>query len=401
MEQLHVFSPYCLYPIGAVDHQHGLDTCRSFRIRFTLLFLAMSVFRGPACAQNSVEEDVDLEQLYQEIDDAIEYSANYVTLKENNISNRRKDFLRASDANEQLVLAEQLFWLYKPYKNDSALHYATCCINLADSLNLPSVAGRFRSLMARQCSNAGMFMESNDILHQVDKSKLDREGLTEYYDAAMHLCGEVAAYTLIPSERDYYYAERDHYRDSLLAVVDPASDNYLHLQMSALCAKQRYQDALEISDQWLSNVSNATHEEAYAAYYRHIVYDKVGNLKMTRYWLGRSALDDIKCGVMDQASLINLAELLNEDGDLERSFRYIRFTWQCNSFFNTRMRASQISSVLNIIEKNYQDASNRNKLLLLISTIGGTLFALLSLVLFACVRRQKRKLSETGKAQIT
>ena len=113
-------------------------------------------------------------------------------------------------------------------------------------------------------------------LRQNDKSKLDRQGLTEYYDVAMHLCGDVAAYTLIPSERDYYYAERDRYRDSLLAVVDPASDNYLHLQMSALCAKQRYQDALEISDQWLSNVSNATHEEAYAAYYRHIVYDKVG-----------------------------------------------------------------------------------------------------------------------------
>ena len=85
----------------------------------------------------------------------------------------------------------------------------------------------------------------------------------------------------------------------------------------------------------------------------------------THYWLGRSALDDIKCAVMDQASLINLAELLNQDGDLERSFRYIRFTWQCNSFFNTRMRASQIQSVLNVIEKNYQDASNRNKLLLL------------------------------------
>ena len=35
----------------------------------------------------------------------------------------------------------------------------------------------------------------------------------------------------------------------------------------------------------------------------------------TRYWLGRSALDDIKCAVMDQASLIKLAELLNQDGD--------------------------------------------------------------------------------------
>lgn len=337
--------------------------------------------------------EVDLQSLYREIDEAISRSADYISEKEQTIARLYEDFHQTTDATRRLMLAEELFWQYKPYKNDSALYYAGQCISLADSAGRPDVAHQFRALMARQCSNAGMYMESADILRKTDKTALDRQGLTDYYDAAMHLCGEVAAYTLIPTERDYYYAERDHYRDSLMAVVDPASDNYLHIQMSALCARQQYQDALKVSDKWLNKVSSGTHEEAYAAYYRHIVYDKLGNQEMTRFWLAKSALDDIRCAVMDQASLITLAELLNYDGDLERSYRYIRFTWQSNSFFNTRMRASQISPVLNVIEKNYQDAASRNTLLLVISSVMGIVFTLLLFILFHIVRRQKRRLA--------
>ena len=89
-----------------------------------------------------------------------------------------------------------------------------------------------------------------------------------------------------------------------------------------------------------------------------------------------------------------LAELLNYDGDLDRSYRYIRFTWQCNSFFNTRLRATQISPVLNVIEKNYQDAIDRNTRFLIIGTVVGTLLALLLFVLFYTVLRQKRRLAQ-------
>ena len=339
------------------------------------------------------EKDVDLEALYKQIDKAIEESPLYVQAKEEEIKETYDLFMKAKNAENRLEIAEQLFWLYKPFKNDSAIHYAQLIVDLAKEVNRLAVSNRYRALLARQCSNAGMYVEASGILQKTDKTALDRQGLTDYYDACMHVCGEVAAYTLIPQIRDYYYAEQDHYRDSLLTVVDPASDNYLHLQMSALCARQQYQEALKVSDKWLNKTVSGTHEDAYAAYYRHIVYANIGNEKMVRYWLGKSAFDDVSCAVMDQAALINLAQLLNIDGDLERSYRYIRFTWQCNSFFNTRMRANQISPVLNVIEKNYQDAIDRNtKLLYIIATIG-TILAIVFFSFLTILLKQKKKLA--------
>lgn len=339
------------------------------------------------------EKDVDLEALYKQIDKAIEESPLYVQAKEEEIKETYDLFMKAKNAENRLEIAEQLFWLYKPFKNDSAIHYAQLIVDLAKEVNRLAVSNRYRALLARQCSNAGMYVEASGILQKTDKTALDRQGLTDYYDACMHVCGEVAAYTLIPQIRDFYYAEQDHYRDSLLTVVDPASDNYLHLQMSALCARQQYQEALKVSDKWLNKTVSGTHEDAYAAYYRHIVYANIGNEKMVRYWLGKSAFDDVSCAVMDQAALINLAQLLNIDGDLDRSYRYIRFTWQCNSFFNTRMRANQISPVLNVIEKNYQDAIDRNtKLLYIIATIG-TILAIVFFSFLTILLKQKKKLA--------
>ena len=339
------------------------------------------------------EKDVDLEALYKQIDKAIEESPLYVQAKEEEIKETYDLFMKAKNAENRLEIAEQLFWLYKPFKNDSAIHYAQLIVDLAKEVNRLAVSNRYRALLARQCSNAGMYVEASGILQKTDKTALDRQGLTDYYDACMHVCGEVAAYTLIPQIRDFYDAEQDHYRDSLLTVVDPASDNYLHLQMSALCARQQYQEALKVSDKWLNKTVSGTHEDAYAAYYRHIVYANIGNEKMVRYWLGKSAFDDVSCAVMDQAALINLAQLLNIDGDLERSYRYIRFTWQCNSFFNTRMRANQISPVLNVIEKNYQDAIDRNtKLLYIIATIG-TILAIVFFSFLTILLKQKKKLA--------
>ena len=339
------------------------------------------------------EKDVDLEALYKQIDKAIEESPLYVQAKEEEIKETYDLFMKAKNAENRLEIAEQLFWLYKPFKNDSAIHYAQLIVDLAKEVNRLAVSNRYRALLARQCSNAGMYVEASGILQKTDKTALDRQGLTDYFDACMHVCGEVAAYTLIPQIRDFYYAEQDHYRDSLLTVVDPASDNYLHLQMSALCARQQYQEALKVSDKWLNKTVSGTHEDAYAAYYRHIVYANIGNEKMVRYWLGKSAFDDVSCAVMDQAALINLAQLLNIDGDLDRSYRYIRFTWQCNSFFNTRMRANQISPVLNVIEKNYQDAIDRNtKLLYIIATIG-TILAIVFFSFLTILLKQKKKLA--------
>ena len=393
MEQLHVFSPYCLYPIGAVDHQHGLDTCRSFMLRFTLLFLAMFMFSGLTCAQNPVEENVDLEQLYQEIDDAIEYSANYVTLKENNIADRRKDFLRASDTNEQLVLAEQLFWLYKPYKNDSALYMADLCISLADSMNRKDMVGLYLSRKAHKCSSSGLYVKALDLLKRVDRRALGRDELTIYYAAWMHLCGELGSYAQQSEEQLSYYAMQDAYRDSVLAVADESSELYLHLKMDVLSGRRQYQDALAVSNRWQKQVTDGTHENALASFYRSVVYEKLNNGHQRRYWLGKSALDDIKCAVFDQASLFMLAECLCEDGDYERADRYVHFCEACNTAFSPQLRNYQVRYVVSVMEAAYKNSQARYSRLLTIAAVGLLFFLVVVAILLVRLKRLKRKAS--------
>lgn len=360
-----------------------------------LITLSLVIFNLSFCIAQNAQEKVDLDAVYRQIDEAIEQSPRYVADYQARIDHQRKAYLNETDIDRKAVMAEEMFALYKPFKNDSALYYAQVCIDIADSLSLKGMAGLYRSLMARQCSNAGMYVESLDFLRQVDKDSLDRQGLTEYYNAYMHVYGEIANLSLIPEESKRYWIKQDQYRDSVLMVADQGSDHYLHLQLLTLLAQQRNEEALKVSDNWINKVTDGTNADALASYFRHIVYARLNNGEMVRYWLGRSALSDIKCAVMDQASLITLAEILNADGDLDRSYRYIRFTWQCNNAFNTRLRSSQIAPVLSVIERNYSNVADRNKLILAVSTIVFCVMALGLLLMYRYVSRQKRRISAT------
>ena len=330
------------------------------------------------------DETVDLKALYQEIDDAISQSPQYVAERERKITAYRDSLQKETDVEKRLVMAENLFQLYESYRNDSALHFVELCINLADYLHRPDLIGRFRSLLAYQCSKSDRHTESIEQLRLVNKSDLDKRGLIDYYHAWMHVCGEIGSYTQRKEVQLRYYNMQDAYRDSLLMVAEEeGSEEFLHLKMDILNARRQYQDALQLSDEWIKKVTDGTHEAAYAAFYRSMVYDKLKNHDMTCYWLGKSALDDIKCAVMNQASLLFLAEHLANDGDINRASRYVEFARECNLTFCPQMRAYQVNSVVSVVEKSKKAAQSRANRILLITSIviGLLLMALLFIIL--------------------
>lgn len=341
---------------------------------------------SPAAAQS--HDDVGLQALYQQLDEAIAQSPQYVAEREQQIKEARQALLTERDLEKRFQMAEQLFALYKPFRNDSAFHYAELCISLADSIHRPDLVGFYRSRLARQFSNTDMFTESLEQLRMVNKSVLDNKQLTAYYEAWMHVCGQIANYSQREQVRQTYFAMQDLYRDSVLAVAEEGSEEYLHLKMDVLCARQQFQEALRVSDSWLNKVEKGTQKEAYAAFYRFVVYDRLSNASQVRYWLGRSALDDIQCGVMDQASILMLAERLSQDGDLDRAYRYITFGKECNQAFCPTLRNYQVNMVLNVIDKNYQDTQADSRQVIIIGTI---VIALLLIALLILALRLKRK----------
>ena len=354
-----------------------------------ILTILLAVGVGLAHA-NTTQEDgsIDLNALYQQIDEAILQSPQFVAERERQIDVCRERLTKELNANDSVGIAEELFLLYQPYKNDSALYYAEMCIRLANVLQRPDLEGRFRSMLAYQCSNAGMYTESLEQLLLVKESALDKKGLCEYYNAWMHVCGEIGYYTQRPKVQERYYGLQNQYRDSVLTVAEEGSEHYLHLKMDILSARRLYQDALAISDEWIKKVSDDTHESAYAAFYRSMVYDKLKNHDKVCYWLGKSALADIRCAVMNQASLLFLAEHLADDGDIDRAHRYVEFTKECNLFFCPLLRNYQVNSVVNVYEKSSQANQNRASMTLFIAA---GLIVLLLLILIIIVLRLRRR----------
>ena len=354
---------------------------------FTLLLAAIGA-HTPIAAQG-IDDDIDLDALYEQIDEALENSPRYVAEREKKIEEVRNTFFSEQNLEKRQQAAADLFNLYQPYKNDSALYYAEMAVNLADSIRRPDLAGLYRSLEANLCSGADMFTEALEQLRLTDKRALTTEGLTAYYTAWMHVCGQIGSYSDISHVRQRYYDMQDHYRDSVLMVADKNSENYLHLKMDILNARQLYQDALALSKTWLSTVSEDTHEGAFAAFYRSMVFDKLRNEEMTCYWLGKSALADIRNAVMNQAALVFLADHLANNGDFSRAKRYTDFATKCNFTFSPRLRTYQVNSVINVLSKSQQAEQKRANMIL---TIAGIVIVFLLIALaYTTILSIKRK----------
>ena len=356
-------------------------------IRTLLIFVVMG-FAPTALAHE--KESFNLDSLYQQIDDAILQSPQYVAERKQQIAAYQDSLHLEKSTEGRLLMAEKLFRLYEPYKNDSALHYAELCISLADSLHRSDLIGRFRSMLAFQCSSSDRHAESLELLRTIDKSALDNSGLIEYYNAWMHVCGEMGLYTQRKDVRQKYFDLQNLYRDSVLMVVKEGSEEWYHLKMDILSARRLFQDALELSDQWIQNVTENTHESAYAAFYRSMVYSNLNNHDLLCYWLGKSALDDIRCAVMNQASLLFLADRLADDGDISRAHRYVEFAKACNLTFYPRLRNYQIDPVVNVIEKNSQATLSKAILILYIASIVIALLLIALIYTFFHHRKARR-----------
>ena len=359
---------------------------------YTLLLTFMLMAVPARVAEN------DLETLYQQIDEAIERSPEYVADYESRIDKLKTTLKAETSAEKQLQLLIQVFDMYKAYNSDSAMVYIERYSELAETIGRTQEAAEGRVQLAFQCSTVGLYTEALGILHEIDSHQLSHDVLTDYYNTCLHVCGELGFYTRLQKMRDYYNRLHDLYCDSLFLTADPHSEIYLLQRERQLLTHQRFDEALTVNDQRMSMVKEDTRDYAIVAFYRHLIYNNMGRIEESKYWLARSGLCDVRQAVMDQASLLVLAQRLNEEGDLERAYRYISFTWDCNKRFNTRMRSWQIAPILDVIDKSYKDQIQHSSRTLTFGIILISLFALALLGSLFFVHRRNKQLDVARQA---
>lgn len=345
---------------------------------------------------SSFAQNKNIKDLYEQLDQAIKQSQYYINQKESRITKIKKQSWQGHTPQQLLTAYYKLYEEYKAYQSDSSIYYIHQAIDLAKRNNMKSDITKLRSLLALQYSTSGAFTEALHVLQSIDKKTLNNSNKKDYYIAFYHVYGELG-FSNIHIDTDLsqeFYNKQNCCRDTLFSILSPNSEDYLMRKEVLLTSQNKLKEALKINDIRLSKCKKGSHEYGIVAYYRYLIYRSLKDEDMVKYWLLQSAICDVKCAINDQASLWILAEILSKEKDVERSYKYINFSWNANKRFCTRIRSWQISPVLGTIDHNYQAELKKANHRLIFAIICVSLLVIALALLTFYVNKQKSYLSK-------
>ncbi len=336
--------------------------------------------------------DDNMSALYRQIDHAIADSSALVGKKEERIHQLRSHLRQAKEQSLRYDIADSLYREYSAYKNDSAVAWALRCYRLA--MHVDDSTQRVKAVLhlVDQYTKSGYFTEAAGYFSKLHPECMSASLRCRYYDVGADLYGNFGYSTEDPVMKNHYWQRSIDMRDSGYKVMPPRSFIYYNNKVQQLVNSNHGREALRVSDEWLKMVHPGTHDYAIMAYYRSEAYRRMGNGKRQKEWLARSAVADLDNAVMDHASLWMLAGIIYREGDINRAYRYMAYSWKCISFFSTHKRAWDVTPILTVINNSYQQktrlANNRLMALVVITII----LLSVSVALLIYVQRKRKQL---------
>ena len=291
-------------------------------------------------------------------------------------------------------LNDSIYREYKSYMCDSAVLYLTKNIRIARNLRDQEREYKSKLLLASLHAATGMYQEAIDVLEEVRREDLPASLTCDYYTCKEQVYREISGNSRDPQSIRRYEDKSFVYRDSLAMMLPEGAGKRVELQELALRADGWTDEALRINDTRLAKIPFGTPEYALTSYQRAMIYRQKKDREKEKYYLALSSLSDIQSAITDHASLWMLADLLLKDGDIERAYHYIRFSWDETNRFRARSRSWQSADILSLIDKNYQ-ATIEGKNRILVTYL--TLISVLTLLLISAIvyiYRQMKRLAE-------
>ena len=134
----------------------------------------------------------------------------------------------------------------------------------------------------------------------------------------------------------------------------PQSEEFMVMRETLFRDRHKYDEALEINDRRLMAAEPDTPQYALVTYHRSLIYkylgDKIREKQNLCLLLSLIFVLLLKIMLLCGCWL----QLLYENGDMERAYQYMRFSWNATKFYNARLRSWQSADVLSLIDKTYQ-----------------------------------------------
>jgi len=349
---------------------------------FFLLALSFALGAGPLTAQQTLLEQLDRTM------DSVTY---YDSRKEARISSLKDHVNQSRDTARLYAGYDGLYREYEAYICDSAIHYAKQMLALAERHSHTYRINEAKLQLAKAFASSGLYHEALPLMASIDRQSLTAEQQGAYYltyaDTYIYLGEYVGA-----NDNGTYVALQKNYEDSARLVLPPQAYDYLIRSGKKYIESRAFDSARHVlAAPALRRLANDTRDYAIYASIMAYLYAQQGDTDRQMEFLARAALADIRASVKENLSFRNLAELLLNNGDIDRANRYIKKSMHDANFYNARLRNIQTSHVFPIIDRSYQleRQQQQRRLQALLAAIS-ILSVFLAIAVVKVIRQNKR-----------
>lgn len=341
----------------------------------------------------------EIDSLLNVLDHDISNYSIYEKNKKERVENLKSTTV-APNSIDRYALNFSIYNEYKTYSSDSAFHYLYK--NLALAKHLHNFTCEVETLLEEVylLTCVGMYLEAKDMLSKIDRSTLPSSLLGRYYMYCKRLFFETGVSLPRNKHTSLYYRNIGlTYRDSILQVLSPTDDAYLSEKMFQAKEIRDYQKALYWNDKRMESATFGT------SFYALVTYDRSGILKTmgkddeSLYYLILSAISDVRSAIKEQSSIMNLAQIMYERGDITRANTYINFSWSVTEAYKTRMRNWRHIIPYSMINSRFQDIISKQNEKLQFYLLLITLLTFLSGITLIYVYRQMINLKVAKERQ--
>ncbi|MEP6465181.1 MAG: DUF6377 domain-containing protein [Parafilimonas sp.] len=333
---------------------------------------------------------------------AINEEPKYDALKKKEI-NQLKQTLNAKHFAPPAVLFnlnEQLYEAYKVFNYDSAYLYAGKMLQIAKAENAEDLVRISKLKFAFIMLSSGLYRETFDTLQSINVTNKPDSIKAEYYTLLGRYYYDLAYYDFDNYHSVDYDITGSKYIDSALSYYPDDSFEKNYYSGLRFFKKDSLDKATVFFEKLMEDKRLSEHEIALTSSTLSGICLQKNQPQKAIDLLIIAAIADIHSSTKEVLAILNLAEMLYQNGDVENASMFIEKAIQYADFYGARQRKVQVSAILPLIDNEKIRSTEAERKFAIQYGIAVTLFVIVLAVLIVVIRKQVKKL-QAAKQVIT
>jgi hypothetical protein len=251
-------------------------------------------------------------------------------------------------------LNSALITRYESFRYDSTMLYLRRNGELAERIGEQALQDDARIRLSFALTDGGLYMRAIDELNALDPARLSAAARLNYYKSFERVYHHLSLYAGESYYAADYAARAGRYLDSMASMTPADSGEAMGIAARRLIAAKEYAAAKELLRKYLATVPFPSHDYAIISATLARVYQAAPEGDNREICLILSAISDLRMAVRENESLLDLAELRMDRGDVDRAWRYSQLSMEDANFYNSRLRRIEVAKTLPLIERAYQ-----------------------------------------------